>query len=167
MLLCHPTRILCFLLSELLLSGFSLSHSFLPTFIDLIRCLFDKTLDLFPKRACPSRRRRFWTSDFHCRPASVMAKVVAMLVAVALVAAAIRAFADNYKPKELTECLPPIVSGSVPTATCCTNLRMQQGCFYKYARSRDPNYNKYINSPNTNRVFKTCGIAIPECQWRS
>ncbi|KAK3152976.1 hypothetical protein QOZ80_2BG0166040 [Eleusine coracana subsp. coracana] len=91
-----------------------------------------------------------------------MAKTIAMLVAVALLmVAAIGASGDDCKPDQLAVCLPAIVSGSAPTDACCTNLHAQQGCFCQYAK--DPNYARYIGSPNARKALTTCGINIPNC----
>ncbi|GJM91162.1 hypothetical protein PR202_ga07509 [Eleusine coracana subsp. coracana] len=89
------------------------------------------------------------------------AKAVAMLLTLTVIVTARGARADDCKPDQLAVCLPAIVSGSAPTDACCTNLRAQQGCFCQYAK--DPNYGKYLNSPNAGRALTTCGIAVPKC----
>ncbi|GJN19823.1 hypothetical protein PR202_gb07133 [Eleusine coracana subsp. coracana] len=92
------------------------------------------------------------------------AKAVAMLLTLALIVTAMNprgASADDCKPDQLAVCLPAIVSGSAPTDACCTNLHAQQGCFCQYAK--DPNYSKYLSSPNAGRTLTTCGIAAPKC----
>ncbi|KAK3156866.1 hypothetical protein QOZ80_2AG0113090 [Eleusine coracana subsp. coracana] len=91
-------------------------------------------------------------------------KAVAMLLTLALIVTAMSArgaLADDCKPDQLAACLPSIVSGSAPTDACCTNLRAQQGCLCQYAK--DPNYGKYVSSPNAGRALTTCGIAVPKC----
>jgi hypothetical protein len=65
----------------------------------------------------------------------IMAKVVAMLVAMALVVAVMspsEALTDNCDPGHLAECMPTINGGSMPTMGFCSNLRAQQSCFCEY-----------------------------------
>ena len=94
-----------------------------------------------------------------------MAKAVAMLVALALVAVAATsasgASAQQCNASQLAVCATAVISGSAPTASCCSNLRAQQPCFCQYARN--PAYSSYINSPNARRTLSSCGIAIPSC----
>nr|ACG37669.1 nonspecific lipid-transfer protein precursor [Zea mays] len=95
-----------------------------------------------------------------------MARAVAMLVALALVvvvavASAGGAAAQQCSAAQLAACAPAIISGSPPTASCCSNLRAQEPCFCQYARN--PAYSSYINSPNARRTLASCGIAVPSC----
>ncbi|KAG0548970.1 hypothetical protein BDA96_01G214000 [Sorghum bicolor] len=95
-----------------------------------------------------------------------MAKqAVAMLVALALVVAAAMsaggASAVQCNPAQLVVCAPAVISGSPPTASCCSNLRAQESCFCEYAHN--PAFRKYIDSPNAGRTLTSCGIPIPDC----
>ncbi|AQK64778.1 nonspecific lipid-transfer protein precursor [Zea mays] len=96
-----------------------------------------------------------------------MARAVAMLVALALALALIvaasagGAAAQQCSAAQLAACAPAIISGSPPTASCCSNLRAQEPCFCQYARN--PAYSSYINSPNARRTLTSCGIAVPSC----
>lgn len=89
-----------------------------------------------------------------------MALALVVVVAVA-VASAGGAAAQQCSPAQLAACAPAIISGSPPTALCCSNLRAQEPCFCQYARN--PAYSSYINSPNARRTLASCGIAVPSC----
>ncbi|TVU32116.1 hypothetical protein EJB05_23834, partial [Eragrostis curvula] len=94
----------------------------------------------------------------------VMAKkMVALLVAVVVGVSmsAGGAWADACHPDTLSVCLPSLVSGSKPTAECCTNLHAQQGCLCQYAK--DPKYSKYISGPNAGNTLTSCAMAVPSC----
>lgn len=96
-----------------------------------------------------------------------MAKAVAVLVALALALVVVAATsaggasAQQCTATELAVCAPAVISGSSPTASCCSNLRAQQPCFCQYASN--PAYSSYINSANARRTLASCGIAIPSC----
>ncbi|WVZ59546.1 hypothetical protein U9M48_009671 [Paspalum notatum var. saurae] len=96
-----------------------------------------------------------------------MAKAVAaMLVALALIVAVVAggargAAAQQCNAAELVVCAPAIISGAAPTASCCSNLRAQEGCFCQYAQ--EPAYSGYINSPNARRALTACGVTVPSC----
>uniref|UniRef100_A0A0D3HFE6 Bifunctional inhibitor/plant lipid transfer protein/seed storage helical domain-containing protein n=1 Tax=Oryza barthii TaxID=65489 RepID=A0A0D3HFE6_9ORYZ len=55
----------------------------------------------------------------------------------------------------------PIFFGTVPSASCCSSLKAQQGCFCQYAK--DPMYASYINSTNARKMIAACGIPLPNC----
>ncbi|CAM0956547.1 unnamed protein product [Alopecurus aequalis] len=54
-----------------------------------------------------------------------------------------------------------IITGAMPSASCCSNLKAQEGCFCQYAK--DPAYSLYINSPNAHKTLTSCGITLPTC----
>lgn len=87
--------------------------------------------------------------------------VALALVVVVAVASAGGAAAQQCSATQLAACAPAIISGSPPTASCCSNLRAQEPCFCQYARN--PAYSSYINSPNARRTLASCGIAVPSC----
>lgn len=90
-----------------------------------------------------------------------MAKAAAIFVLVALMVAAGGASAAQCNAGNLVVCAGPIVTGSPPSGTCCTNLRNQRGCFCQYARN--PAYSGYINSANARKTLATCKVALPKC----
>ncbi|KAF5181621.1 Non-specific lipid-transfer protein [Thalictrum thalictroides] len=62
---------------------------------------------------------------------------------------------------QLSPCLGPIMSGTPPTPTCCTQLRSQSSCFCQYVRN--PSLRQYVNSPNARKLANTCRVAFPRC----
>ncbi|XP_040384271.1 non-specific lipid-transfer protein 2P-like [Oryza brachyantha] len=87
------------------------------------------------------------------------AVTVLLLVAAAMAAPAPAAAQCNAG--QLAVCAGAIIGGSAPSASCCSNLRAQRGCFCQYARN--PAYASYINSGNARKTLSSCGIAIPRC----
>uniref|UniRef100_A0A0D9XLA0 Bifunctional inhibitor/plant lipid transfer protein/seed storage helical domain-containing protein n=1 Tax=Leersia perrieri TaxID=77586 RepID=A0A0D9XLA0_9ORYZ len=88
--------------------------------------------------------------------AAAMVAVMVVVVATMMPAAEAQCNAGN-----LVVCAGAIIGGSAPSATCCSNLRAQSGCFCQYARN--PAYASYINSPNARKTLTSCRIAIPRC----
>lgn len=91
-------------------------------------------------------------------------KAFAMAVALLLVAAALSAggaSAQGCNASSLVVCAGPIISGSAPSAACCSNLRAQRGCFCQFARN--PAYGSYVNSPNARKTLAACNVAVPRC----
>jgi hypothetical protein len=89
----------------------------------------------------------------------IMAKAVAMLVVLAMVAGMAAA---DCNIAQLAVCKAAVMEGLKPTAACCSNLRAQEGCLCKY--QKDPKFGKYVNNPNNARKMVTsCGMAIPNC----
>ncbi|KAI3833113.1 hypothetical protein MKX03_007460 [Papaver bracteatum] len=62
---------------------------------------------------------------------------------------------------ELQPCLSAITSPAPPTPLCCTKLKQQQSCLCQYVK--DPNLDKYVNSPNAKKMAQKCGVPIPKC----
>ncbi|XP_022889815.1 non-specific lipid-transfer protein 2-like [Olea europaea var. sylvestris] len=64
-------------------------------------------------------------------------------------------------PTELSPCMSAISSGSPPSPLCCSKIKEQQPCFCQYLKN--PNLNKYVNSPNAKKIASTCGVSPPKC----
>ncbi|KAG5527977.1 hypothetical protein RHGRI_028791 [Rhododendron griersonianum] len=62
---------------------------------------------------------------------------------------------------ELGPCLGVFTSGQAPSANCCNKLKEQQPCLCGYIKN--PNFSKYVNSPNARKVVATCGVPYPKC----
>ncbi|KAK4341685.1 hypothetical protein RND71_040186 [Anisodus tanguticus] len=62
---------------------------------------------------------------------------------------------------ELTPCAAAITSSQPPSSACCSKLREQKPCLCGYLKN--PNLRPYVNSPNAQRVAKTCGVPTPNC----
>jgi hypothetical protein len=95
------------------------------------------------------------------------ALVVAALVVAVVVTSSRRASAPAGEPGaqcntgHLVVCAPAIILGAAPSASCCSNLRAQQGCFCQYARN--PAYGRYINNPTAHRAIAACQVTVPSC----
>ncbi|KAL5225816.1 hypothetical protein ABZP36_012455 [Zizania latifolia] len=61
----------------------------------------------------------------------------------------------------LAVCAGAIIGGAAPSASCCSNLRAQQGCFCQFARN--PAYSGYINSANARKTLSSCRVTVPRC----
>ena len=68
---------------------------------------------------------------------------------------------EECDEEKLIVCGPAIIGGTPPSASCCSNLKAQEGCFCQYAK--DPAYSNYINSPNARKTLASCGITLPTC----
>ncbi|GJN09333.1 hypothetical protein PR202_ga27333 [Eleusine coracana subsp. coracana] len=88
----------------------------------------------------------------------VLAMMVVLLVAMAGQEAALAA---SCNAGSLAPCVGAITGGGKPTASCCSNLRAQKGCFCQFAKN--PAYGRYINSPNARKTVAACGLALPRC----
>ncbi|KAG5532341.1 hypothetical protein RHGRI_026840 [Rhododendron griersonianum] len=69
--------------------------------------------------------------------------------------------AATCNPMELSPCAIAIISAKPPTAACCSKLKDQRPCLCQYLK--DPKLQKFINSPNANKVATTCGSPFPRC----
>ncbi|XP_034577079.1 non-specific lipid-transfer protein 2P [Setaria viridis] len=87
-------------------------------------------------------------------------QVVVCAVLVLLAMAGV-ASAASCNVGQLTPCASPLATGATPSASCCSSLRAQQGCFCTYAKN--PTYARYINSPNAKKVVASCGLTVPRC----
>ncbi|EES18626.1 probable non-specific lipid-transfer protein 2 [Sorghum bicolor] len=65
-------------------------------------------------------------------------------------------------PTQLTPCAPAIVGNAAPTAACCARLKAHPAsCFCQY--KKNPNMQRYVNSPNGKKVFAACKVPLPKC----
>ncbi|EAY79131.1 non-specific lipid-transfer protein 2P [Oryza sativa Japonica Group] len=87
--------------------------------------------------------------------------VVVAAAAVAVVVAQAPPPPPQCDPGLLSPCAAPIFFGTAPSASCCSSLKAQQGCFCQYAK--DPTYASYINSTNARKMIAACGIPFPNC----
>ncbi|AQK84556.1 Non-specific lipid-transfer protein 2 [Zea mays] len=62
---------------------------------------------------------------------------------------------------QLTPCAGAIIIGRSPSAACCSRLKEQQPCLCTYAR--DPNLQRYVNSPNGKKAMAACKVPVPSC----
>ncbi|KAM3299758.1 hypothetical protein ACQJBY_040987 [Aegilops geniculata] len=86
----------------------------------------------------------------------VVALAAALLVAPGTVEAA------TCSPTQLTPCAPAIIGNAAPSAACCGKLKAHPAsCLCKY--KKDPNLQRYVNSPNGKKVFAACKLRLPRC----
>ncbi|CAL9088616.1 unnamed protein product [Musa acuminata var. zebrina] len=71
------------------------------------------------------------------------------------------ALSVTCNPVELSSCAGAILTAAPPTAGCCAKLKEQRPCFCQY--KQNPNLKGYINSDNSKKVAKSCGVPIPTC----
>lgn len=90
-----------------------------------------------------------------------MAAVALVVLVVLAAAAAETASAASCNAGQLAACAPAITAGARPSASCCSNLKAQQGCFCQFVKN--PTYGRYINSPNARKVVASCGVSVPRC----
>jgi len=65
-------------------------------------------------------------------------------------------------PTQLTPCAPAIIGNAAPTAACCARLKAHPAsCFCQY--KKNPNMQRYVNSPNGKKVFAACKVPLPRC----
>ncbi|WOK93009.1 non-specific lipid-transfer protein 2-like [Canna indica] len=76
-------------------------------------------------------------------------------------APAVAAASVACNPMELSPCAGAILTAAPPTPACCAKLKEQQPCFCQY--KKNPNLKGYINSDNSKKVSKSCGVPIPTC----
>ncbi|CAN4116826.1 unnamed protein product [Withania somnifera] len=69
--------------------------------------------------------------------------------------------AVTCSPTELVPCAAAMTSSQPPSSTCCGKLREQKPCLCGYLKN--PNLRQYINSPNAQKVSKSCGVPTPRC----
>lgn len=89
------------------------------------------------------------------------AAAYAVALCAALVLAAGAADAAGCNPSALSPCMSAIMLGAAPSPGCCVQLRAQQPCLCQYAR--DPNLQRYVNSPNGKKVLAACHVPVPSC----
>jgi len=62
---------------------------------------------------------------------------------------------------QLAPCAGAIIGNAPPTSACCSRLKEQQPCLCTYAR--DPNLQRYVNSPNGKKAMAACRLPVPSC----
>ncbi|KAF6997308.1 hypothetical protein CFC21_013542 [Triticum aestivum] len=83
-------------------------------------------------------------------------------LAAALLAAPGVVEAVTCSPTQLTPCAPAIIGNAAPSAACCGKLKAHPAsCLCKY--KKDPNLQRYVNSPNGKKVFAACKVRLPRC----
>ncbi|XP_051209886.1 non-specific lipid-transfer protein 2-like [Lolium perenne] len=94
--------------------------------------------------------------------AAVAKVAVICFLLVALAAAPGAVEAATCSPTQLTPCAPAIIGNAAPTAACCGKLKAHPAsCLCKY--KKDPNLQRYVNSPNGKKVFAACKARLPKC----
>nr|WES10311.1 non-specific lipid transfer protein [Mentha canadensis] len=64
-------------------------------------------------------------------------------------------------PVQLSPCAAAITSSGKPSAACCAKLKEQRPCLCTYIKN--PNLQKFINSPGAKKVSSACHIPYPKC----
>ncbi|KAK1698914.1 hypothetical protein QYE76_015611 [Lolium multiflorum] len=89
-----------------------------------------------------------------------VALICFLLVALAAAPGAVEA--ATCSPTQLAPCAPAIIGNAAPTAACCGKLKAHPAsCLCKY--KKDPNLQRYVNSPNGKKVFAACKARLPKC----
>ncbi|KAF6986041.1 hypothetical protein CFC21_003835 [Triticum aestivum] len=85
-----------------------------------------------------------------------------MALATALLAVPGAVEAATCSPTQLTPCAPAIIGNAAPSAACCGKLKAHPAsCLCKY--KKDPNLQRYVNSPSGKKVFTACKLRLPSC----
>ena len=97
------------------------------------------------------------------KQASLALFLTALAVSSAVLASlAPGAGAATCAPTQLTPCAPAIIGNAAPTAACCARLKAHPAsCFCQY--KKNPNMQRYVNSPNGKKVFAACKVPLPSC----
>ncbi|KAI5677463.1 hypothetical protein M9H77_08413 [Catharanthus roseus] len=69
--------------------------------------------------------------------------------------------AVTCNPIQLSPCAKAITSATTPSPICCTKIKEQRPCLCNYMKN--PNLQKFINSPNARKVASSCGTPFPRC----
>ena len=94
------------------------------------------------------------------KPAHLLVALLAAWAVVVLMAAPPGADAA-CDATQLTPCAGAIIGNAAPTPGCCSRMKEQQPCMCQYAR--DPNLQRYVNSPNGKKVMAACKVPVPSC----
>ncbi|KAK1440618.1 hypothetical protein QVD17_06447 [Tagetes erecta] len=65
-------------------------------------------------------------------------------------------------PRQLMPCLGSIMHGTPPPPLCCKKLKLQKPCMCGYIKN--PQFRKYVKSPNAKKVSKICHVTMPKCK---
>lgn len=93
--------------------------------------------------------------------AKVALAVAAMAVLLLLAAAAAPGAEAACDALQLSPCASAIIGNASPSASCCSRMKEQQPCLCQY--TRDPNLQRYVNSPNGKKVLAACHVPVPSC----
>jgi hypothetical protein len=87
--------------------------------------------------------------------------MLAVVAAALLLCASTAEAATSCDATQLTPCAGAIIGNAAPTPACCSRMREQMPCMCTYAR--DPNLQRYVNSPNGRKVMAACKVPVPSC----
>ncbi|MBA0717221.1 hypothetical protein Golax_005058, partial [Gossypium laxum] len=69
--------------------------------------------------------------------------------------------AKTCNPTKLLHCMSALRSSSPQSTSCCSRLKEQQPCLYRYIKN--PALKQYVDNFNAKRVASTCGVPYPKC----
>ncbi|KAL8531740.1 hypothetical protein ACS0TY_008369 [Phlomoides rotata] len=69
--------------------------------------------------------------------------------------------AVTCNPLQLSPCAAAITSSGNPTTACCDKIKEQSPCLCQYMKN--PNLQRFINSPGAKKVANSCGTPFPKC----
>lgn len=95
------------------------------------------------------------------KPAQLMLAVLALALLLCASTAPGAEAATKCDATQLTPCAGAIIGNAAPTAACCSRMREQEPCMCTYAR--DPNLQRYVDSPNGKKVLAACKVPVPSC----
>lgn len=87
--------------------------------------------------------------------------VISLVIAVLAVNEVEVAMAVSCNPMQLAPCASAITSAARPTDLCCSRIKAQRPCLCQYMK--DPNLQKFINSPGAKKVATYCHSPFPKC----
>ncbi|KAJ6676986.1 BIFUNCTIONAL INHIBITOR/LIPID-TRANSFER PROTEIN/SEED STORAGE 2S ALBUMIN SUPERFAMILY PROTEIN [Salix viminalis] len=73
----------------------------------------------------------------------------------------VKVSAVTCSPAQLSPCVSAITSSTPPSKLCCSKIKEQRPCLCQYLKN--PNLQKFINTPNARKVASTCGTPFPKC----
>ncbi|KAJ6868508.1 hypothetical protein NC651_033551 [Populus alba x Populus x berolinensis] len=73
----------------------------------------------------------------------------------------VKVSAVTCSPAQLSSCVSAITSSTPPSKLCCSKIKEQKPCLCQYLKN--PNLQKFINTPNARKVASTCGTPFPKC----
>ncbi|KAG6396615.1 hypothetical protein SASPL_142770 [Salvia splendens] len=86
---------------------------------------------------------------------------VAIVVVLAIGEVEVARAAVTCNPLQLTPCAVAITTAGSPSTVCCTKIKEQSPCLCQYMKN--PNLQKFINSPGAKKVATSCGTPFPKC----
>lgn len=91
----------------------------------------------------------------------LVALLAVVLMMMAMAAAPGAEAATTCNALQLSPCAGAIIGNAEPTAGCCSRMKAQEPCLCDYAK--DPNLQRYVNSPNGKKVMAACKVPVPSC----